>query len=68
MVSSNYYDSAAHLLMKSFLFFEHSFAQKYYDQYAALMPWNQQNNYYYNGPVIGMISNGKTDVLCARAG
>jgi hypothetical protein len=50
-------------LMKSFLFFEHSFAQKYYDQYAALMPWNQQNNYYYNGPVIGMISNIKTDVL-----
>ncbi|MDM8149897.1 LTA synthase family protein [Priestia megaterium] len=50
-------------LMKSFLFFEHSFAQKYYDQYAALMPWNQQNNYYYNGPVIGMISNVKTDVL-----
>ncbi|MED3823777.1 sulfatase-like hydrolase/transferase [Priestia flexa] len=50
-------------ISKSFLFFEDTFAEKYYEKYSAIMPWNQQNNYYYNGPVIGMISNIKTNIL-----
>ncbi|KIL49825.1 LTA synthase family protein [Jeotgalibacillus soli] len=50
-------------LIKSFLFYEDTFAEKYFDDYAALMPWNQLMNYHYNGPVIGMVSNIKLNVL-----
>ncbi|MCA0984698.1 LTA synthase family protein [Halobacillus yeomjeoni] len=50
-------------LIYSFLLYEDTFTEKYYDKYTSIMPWNQQNNYYYNGPVIGMISNIKLDIV-----
>lgn len=50
-------------LVYSFFLYEDRFTAAYYEEYASIMPWNQQNNYYYNGPVIGMISNLKIDVV-----
>ncbi|WP_394218409.1 LTA synthase family protein [Halobacillus trueperi] len=50
-------------LVFSFFNYEGRFTASYYQDYASIMPWNQQNNYYYNGPVIGMISNLKFDVV-----
>ncbi|WP_406944735.1 LTA synthase family protein [Halobacillus sp. SY10] len=50
-------------LVFSFFNYEGRFTASYYQEYASIMPWNQQNNYYYNGPVLGMISNLKFDVV-----
>ena len=50
-------------LVYSFFLYDDRFTASYYEEYASIMPWNQQNNYYYNGPVIGMISNLKIDVV-----
>ncbi|MGP4077693.1 sulfatase-like hydrolase/transferase [Halobacillus sp. K22] len=50
-------------LLYSFLLYDDRFTESYYEEYTSFMPWNQQNNYYYNGPVLGMISNIKLDVV-----
>ncbi|SIS41399.1 LTA synthase family protein [Salimicrobium flavidum] len=52
----------AYLLYAS-LFYEDKFTEGYYEKYASFIPWNQQNNYYANGPLLGMISNIKLDVV-----
>ncbi len=50
-------------LIKSFLIYDGTFAEKYYSEYASLMPWNQNASYDHNGPVIGMVSNLKLNIL-----
>ncbi|MCA1011271.1 LTA synthase family protein [Halobacillus halophilus] len=50
-------------LLYSFMLYDDRFTESYYEEYTSFMPWNQKNNYYYNGPVLGMISNIKLDVV-----